>query len=157
MGITVVSGDNACTMAFIGEYSHTLDTKGRMAVPAKFRTGLSGGAIVTRGLDRCLFMFTRAEWETLAQKLVALPLAQANSRAFVRLMLAGAADAEIDSQGRVLIPENLRAYANLTKEVIVAGLYSKIEIWDAAAWKQYKAKTESASDEIAEKMGELGI
>ncbi len=142
---------------FIGEYEHNLDTKGRMAIPAKFRTGLSGGAIVTRGLDHCLFIFTRAAWEQLAEKLVALPVSQANARAFSRLMLAGAAEADIDQQGRVLIPENLRAYAGLKKEVIVAGLYSKIEVWDAAAWQQYKAKTELASDDIAEKMGELGI
>lgn len=142
---------------FIGEFQHNLDTKGRMAVPAKFRADLMGGAIVTRGLDRCLFVFTRPEWQKLAEKLVALPIAQANSRAFARLMLAGAMDVEIDSQGRVLIPDYLRTYAGLTKQVIVAGLYSRLEIWDEATWGKYKAKTESASEEIAEKLGELGI
>jgi len=89
--------------------------------------------------------------------LIALPLAQANSRAFVRLMLAGASDVELDSQGRILIPDYLRTYAGLKKEVTVAGLYNRIEIWDEAAWKSYKAKTERASEEIAEKLGELGI
>ena len=142
---------------FIGEYEHSLDEKGRVAVPAKFRKELSGGSIVTRGLDRCLFMFTRAEWDALAKKLVALPLAQANSRAFVRLMLAGAADADLDDQGRVLIPEYLRRYGALKRQVIVAGLYSRVELWDAALWGRYKAKAESASEEIAEKLGELGI
>ncbi len=134
-----------------------MDIKGRMAVPAKFRRDLDGGAIITRGLDRCLFVFSKSEWEILAKKLTALPLSQSNSRAFARLMLAGASDVEIDQQGRILIPDYLRQYADLKKQTVVAGLYSRLEIWDAAAWKQYKAKTESASDEIAEKMGELGI
>jgi len=142
---------------FIGEYKHSLDAKGRMAVPAKFRKGLVGGAIVTRGLDRCLFVFAKNEWETLAKKLSELPLAQANSRAFVRLMLAGAAEGEIDAQGRILIPDYLREYADLKKDAVVTGLMNRIEVWNAESWKEYKAKTESASDEIAEKMGELGI
>ncbi len=142
---------------FIGEFQHNLDSKGRMALPAKFRQKISGGAIVTRGLDHCLFVFTAKDWEVLAQKLVALPLAQANSRAFARLMLAGAMDVEVDKQGRVLIPDYLRTYAGLKKETIVTGLYNRIEIWDKDSWKEYKAKTESASDEIAEKLGELGI
>lgn len=142
---------------FIGEYTHNLDSKGRMAVPVKFRRGLVGGAIITRGLDRCLFIFNKSEWEILAKKLIALPLAQANSRAFVRLMLSGAADVEIDQQGRILIPDYLREYADLKKQAVVAGLYNRLEVWDVDSWKSYKAKTESASDEIAEKMGELGI
>jgi MraZ protein len=142
---------------FIGEYSHNIDAKGRIAIPAKFRNELSGGAIVTRGLDKCLFVFSSKDWEVLAQKLINLPLAQANSRAFVRLMLSGAADCELDGQGRILLPEYLRRYAGLKKEAIVAGLYNRIEIWDAAGWETYKEKTENSSEEIAEKMGELGI
>ncbi len=142
---------------FIGEYKHSLDAKGRMAVPAKFRKGLVGGAIVTRGLDRCLFVFSRSEWDVLATKIAQLPIAQAGARAFVRLMLSGATDADIDAQGRILIPDSLRTYAGLDKEAVVTGLMNRIEVWDAEAWKEYKAKTESASDEIAEKMGELGI
>mgnify|MGYP001578097496 FL=1 len=142
---------------FIGEFKHNLDSKGRMAIPAKFRQKLTGGAIITRGLDKCLFLFTGKDWETLAQKLISLPLAQANSRAFSRLMLAGATDVEIDKQGRILIPDYLREYAGLKKEIIVAGLYNRIEIWDESDWKQYKAKTEGESDEIAEKLSELGI
>ncbi len=142
---------------FIGEFQHNLDSKGRVAVPVKFRNKLSAGAIITRGLDHCLFIFSGNEWETLAQKLISLPLAQANSRAFVRLMLAGAMDAQLDKQGRILIPDYLREYAGLKKQVIVAGLYNRIEIWDSEAWKQYKSKTESSSDEIAEKLSELGI
>lgn len=141
----------------LGEFQHNLDTKGRMAMPAKFRNKLTVGAIITRGLDHCLFVFSSGEWEILAQKLIALPLAQANSRAFVRLMLAGATDVNLDKQGRILIPDYLRGYAGLKKQITVAGLYNRIEIWDSESWKQYKTKTESASDEIAEKMGELGI
>lgn len=126
-------------------------------MPVKFRDKVSGGAIITRGLDHCLFVFTNKEWEVLAQKLIALPLAQANSRAFVRLMLAGAMDVELDKQGRILIPDYLREYAGLKKEVVVAGVYNRMEIWDKEKWNKYKTKTESASDEIAEKLGELGI
>jgi len=141
----------------LGEYQHNLDTKGRMAVPAKFREQLAAGAIITRGIDNCIFMFGHVEWEELAKKIVGLPLAQANARAFGRLMLAGAADVELDHQGRILIPEYLRKYAGLKKEVIVTGLYTRVEIWDEASWKAYKTKTENSSEAIAEKLGELGI
>lgn len=142
---------------FIGEYQHNLDSKGRLAIPAKFRTKLSGGGVITRGLDRSLFLLASKEWESLAQKLISLPLAQSNSRAFVRLMLAGAMEVNLDNQGRILIPDYLRGYSNLKRQVIVAGLYSRIEVWDADNWRQYRLKTESASDEIAEKLSELGI
>jgi len=141
----------------LGEFQHNLDTKGRMAIPAKFRDKLTAGAIITRGIDNCLFVFANPEWEALAAKLIALPLAQANSRAFVRLMLAGATDVEVDNQGRILVPDYLRKYAGLKKEVVVAGLYNRIELWDKAAWAAYKAKTESSSEAIAEQLGELGI
>lgn len=141
----------------LGEYKHNLDIKGRLAIPAKFREKLTGGAIITRGLDNCLFIFGMKEWEALAAKLTALPLAQANSRAFARLMLAGAADVSLDNQGRILVPDYLRKYAGLEKQAVIAGLYNRVEIWGAAQWQRYKQKTESASDEIAEKLGELGI
>ncbi len=142
---------------FIGEYQHLIDEKGRLAVPVKFRKRVGSGAVVTRGLDGCLFVFPMDEWTKLAEKLSSLPLSQSNSRAFARLMLAGAMDVEIDRQGRVVIPEYLRHYAKLGKDVVVAGLYSRIEIWDRAAWEKYKARTEKDSNDIAEKMGELGI
>ena len=141
----------------LGEYKHNIDTKGRLAVPAKFRSSLSAGAIITRGLDHCLFLFEKSEWEKLAEKLIALPLAQSNSRAFTRLMLAGANDVEVDTQGRILVPKYLREYAGIVKQAVVAGLYNRIEIWDKDTWEKYKEKTESASDEIAEQLGELGI
>jgi MraZ protein len=142
---------------FIGEYNHNIDEKGRLAVPVKFRKDLAGGAIVTRGLDGCLFLFTHKDWQVLVEKLTALPLSQANSRAFVRLMLAGAMDVEVDSQGRILLPDYLRKYGDIKKKAIVAGLYNRIEIWDEEKWAAYKAKTETESENIAEQLGELGI
>jgi MraZ protein len=142
---------------FIGEYSHNLDEKGRLAVPKKFRGDLSKGAVVTRGLDNCLFLYTNDEWQKLAEKLANLPFAQANTRAFARLMLAGAMDVEIDKQGRIMLPEYLRSFAGLKKNAIVAGLYNRLEIWDQKKWEAYKTKTESQSTKIAEQMSELGV
>lgn len=142
---------------FIGEYNHTVDEKGRLAIPTKFRKELKGGAVVTRGLDNCLFVYSMTEWKKLAEKLSALPFSQANSRAFSRLMLAGAMDVEIDKQGRVVLPEYLRRYAGIAKDAVVAGLYGRIEIWDKKSWESYKEKTEKDSNGIAERMGELGV
>lgn len=141
----------------LGEYKHSVDQKGRLAIPAKFRPQLSSGAIITRGLDHSLFLFDLNEWEILAKKLMALPLAQADSRAFVRLMLSGASHVEIDNQGRILIPDTLRNYSSIEKMAVVTGLYNRIEIWSEDIWKKYKANTEDKSDEIAEKLSQLGI
>lgn len=140
---------------FIGEYSHNLDDKGRVAVPAKFRALLKGGAVVTRGLDDCLFLYTKKEWQELAGKLAKLPLSKANTRAFARLMLAGAMDVDFDNQGRITLPEYLRKFAGLNKNLIIAGLYDRLEIWDEAAWNKYKRGTEKKSADIAEALGEL--
>jgi len=142
---------------FIGEYQHTVDEKGRLAIPVKFRKRLVRGAVVTRGLDSCLFVYAPEEWKKLAVKLSALPFSQANTRAFARLMLAGAMDVEIDGQGRVVLPEYLRQYAKISKEVVVAGLYDRLEIWDRPTWERYKTETEKNSNDIAEKLGELGV
>lgn len=128
-----------------------------MAIPVKFRKALGAGAIITRGVERHLFVFGIKDWEVLAQKLMSLPIAQANSRAFVRHLLAGAMDVQLDGQGRILVPEYLRHYAGLRKQIVVAGLYNRIEVWDSESWREYRSKTESASDDIAEKLGELGI
>ncbi len=142
---------------FIGEYSHNLDTKGRLAIPAKFRRELQKGAVVTRGLDNCLFLYTKDEWQKLVEKLSALPVSQSDSRAFARLMLAGAMDVKVDKQGRIILPEYLRKFAFLKKNTIIAGLYSRLEIWDESKWDKYKQQTELQSNEIAERMGELGV
>lgn len=142
---------------FIGEYSHIIDQKGRLAVPAKFRAKLSGGAVVTRGLDNCLFLYPQEEWQKMADKLAGLPISQANTRGFVRMMLAGAMDVKLDKQGRILIPDYLRRFANLKKQTMVTGLYNRLEIWDAQAWNTYRTDAEKRSQEIAEQLGELGI
>ncbi len=112
---------------------------------------------MTRGLDSCLFLYTKKEWAKLAEKLAGLPFAQANTRAFSRLMLAGAMDVEVDAQGRIILPEYLRQYAGITKEVTVAGLYNRLELWDSKKWNEYKSKTETESNQIAEQMGALGV
>jgi len=142
---------------FIGEYYHTLDSKKRVAVPVKFRRALGKKAVLTRGLDNCLYLYPLREWEELARKLAQLPISRADSRAFVRLMLAGAMDVELDNLGRILIPEYLKSYAKLNKKVVVAGLYNRIEIWDEDKWESYKKQTTARADDIAEKMNELGI
>ena len=158
----VRSGGNACLptfkkIMFIGEYNHNLDDKSRLAIPKKFRNDLLNGAVITRGLDNCLFVYTKIEWEKLAEKLATLPFSQANSRAFARLMLAGAMDVVLDKQGRVVLPDYLRSFSGIKKNVIIAGLYNRLEIWDEQSWIEYKKQTESSSNEIAEKMFDLGI
>ena len=142
---------------FIGEYNHNLDEKGRLAVPVKFRDDLKKGAVVTKGLDGCLFLYTVDEWKVLADKLSSLPISQSNTRAFARLMLAGAMDVQVDKQGRIILPDYLRKYASLKKKVIIGGLYNRLEIWDEGAWDKYKEKTEKESEDISEKLGELGV
>lgn len=142
---------------FIGEFHHTLDEKGRLSVPIKFRADLAQGAVVTRGLDRSLFLYPKTEWETLAAKIAALPLGQADTRAFARLMLAGAMEVEVDKSGRVNLPEYLREYAGLSKDVVIAGLYNRLELWDEAVWKQYASKTEEQGNDIAERLSGLGV
>ncbi len=142
---------------FIGEYQHALDDKGRIAVPVKFRAALKGGTVVTKGLDNCLLLYTKSAWAELAERLAKLPLARANTRAFARLMLAGAMDVEIDGQGRMLLPDYLREYAGIKRQVVVTGLYNRLELWDAKRWATYKRGTEKKSSDIAEALGELGV
>jgi MraZ protein len=142
---------------FIGEYKHNLDDKGRMAVPAKFRDTLKEGAVVTRGIDSCLFLYPKEAWDKIAVKLSNLPVSQSKARAFSRLMLAGAMDVNIDSQGRINIPDYLSQYAGLKKKAVVAGLFDRLEIWDEETWEKYKAGAEKESAEIAETLGEMGV
>jgi MraZ protein len=142
---------------FIGEFRYNLDNKGRIALPAKFRKDFEKGAVVTKGLDNSLFLFAKPEWEKLAQKIAALPFSQSDARAFARLMLAGAMDIALDKQGRILIPEYLRLYAKISKKVVVVGVYDRVEIWDESLWDGYKKTTESQSDQIAERLSNLGI
>ncbi|MFC1638136.1 division/cell wall cluster transcriptional repressor MraZ [Patescibacteria group bacterium] len=144
-------------MMFIGEYQHSIDSKRRMAMPSKFRGELGEKVVITRGLDKCLFVYPMKVWEELAEKLGNLPMGEANTRSFVRLMLSGAIDAEIDKQGRVLIPDYLKDYAELDKSVVVAGLFNRLEVWSENSWDEYKRKAEENNDEIAEQLGKLGI
>lgn len=145
---------------FIGEHTHKVDEKGRLALPVKFRGDLASGAVVTKGLDHSLYLFTSLEWQAYAEKLSAIPSTDKAGRQFQRVMLAGATDVAPDKQGRILLPQHLRAYAGLgmkTTEVVVAGLGKRIEIWAAAAWKEALAHTETETDRIAEHLSELGI
>lgn len=139
----------------LGEYQHSIDDKGRIAIPAKFRKTLAGGVVVTKGIDTCLYLYPLEEWGKLAEKLSHLPINQADSRAFSRMMLAGASHAEIDSQGRILLPDYLRGYARIKTKAIVVGLYNRAEIWDEEQWNAYKSDIEGKTEEIASRLGEL--
>jgi len=139
---------------FIGEYSHTIDEKGRVAIPVKFRADFSKGAIVTKEMDNCLSLYTIEEWQKNAEKISELPV---KARAFARQKLAGAMDVKIDKQGRVILPDYLRKYAGIDKKTIIAGLYNRLEIWDENKWNEYKEDTEKSSEDIAETLGELGV
>lgn len=142
---------------FIGEYQHNIDEKGRLAVPAKFRQQLKNGAVITKGLDKCLFLYPAAEWKKLADKLVNMSINQAKSRAYVRMLLTGAFEVKFDVQGRINLPDNLIKFSGLKKKAVVAGLYNRIEIWNDRSWAIYKARAEKESDKIAESLGELGV
>lgn len=141
----------------IGEYQHAIDLKKRLAVPSKFRSDLKNKVVVTRGLDQCLFIYPMKVWEELAGKLGTLPVGEAATRSFIRLQLAGAVDVEVDKQGRILIPDYLKEYAGLKRNVIVAGVYNRLEIWDENKWAVYKKNAEKNSDAIAEQLGKLGV
>lgn len=141
----------------IGEFIHTVDTKNRIAVPSRFRSELGERMVITRGLDMCLFVYPMRVWERMAEKLSAFPMGEANSRGFVRLLLAGATDADVDKQGRIVIPEYLRQYAEIRKRVVITGLFDRAEVWDEERWNAYKTKTEKDADSVAQKLGELGL
>src|SRR3989344_1291524 len=148
----------------IGEYKHNLDAKRRLAIPSKFRKELGeglpagqAGAILTRGLDNCLFIFPSKYWAPFAEMLAGLSMAKQDTRAFARLFLSGATEIEFDSLGRILIPEHLKKYADLKKSVVVAGVVDPVGIWGDERWNNYRSDLEKNSDKIAEKLGELGI
>ncbi len=142
---------------FIGEYRHTIDTKGRVIVPSKFRDLLGETFVVTKGLDNCLFVYPNEEWKSLELKLRSLPLTSRDARAFIRFFFAGAAECEIDKQGRILIPSGLREYASLNKELVIIGVSTRVEIWSKDAWDAYNNEANMEHDNIFEKMAELGI
>ena len=141
----------------IGEYEHSLDAKGRLIMPAKLRTDMGEKFIITKGLDGCLFVFSQIEWSNFESKLKELPLTNKNARDFVRFFLSGATECEIDKQGRFLLVNTLREYAEITKEVIIIGVGTRLEIWDKEKWKKYNSNENISADTIAENMTMLGI
>ena len=142
---------------FLGEYQHTIDIKGRVIIPARLREGLGDKFVVTKGLDGCLFAYPPQEWSNLEQKMRSLPFTKADARAFVRFFFAGAIECEVDKQGRVLIPANLREYARLEKDVVVIGVSSRVELWSRERWDDYNSESASSVEEIAEKMVDLDL
>lgn len=141
----------------IGEYLHTIDQKGRISVPSKFRKDLGTQLVLTRGLDKCLFLYPSGEWKELAEKLAKLPWGKAENRSFVRTMIAGATDVEIDALGRILIPDYLKVYARITESAVIVGLYSRVEIWSPDLWANYSEIQRDNIEAIAEKLGESGL
>ena len=141
----------------IGEYRHTIDAKKRLAVPAAFRRELGRKVVITRGLDNCLFLYPKQSWQKLSEKLSQLSLGQADTRSFNRFMFAGAVEAEVDALGRVLIPDFLKSFANLSAKVVVAGVGARVEIWDEKRWEENTGQIEKKADLLAEKLGEIGV
>lgn len=142
-------------MQFMGEYNHSIDAKGRIIVPSKFREKLGDQFVVTKGLDGCLWVFSNSEWEAFSEKLASLPVARKDARDFSRFFMAGATEAQVDKMGRILIPQVLRKFADLDKEAVLIGSGSRVEIWNKEAWEA--VSTFDNVDELAEKMGEWGF
>jgi MraZ protein len=142
---------------FMGEYQHSLDDKGRLIMPAKFRDELSENFVVTRGLDNCLFVYPTEEWRILEEKLKTLPMTSKDARAFVRFFFSGANECEMDKTGRISLPQNLRDHAGLEKEVVIIGVSNRVELWSKDRWDNYMTDTADSYEEIAETMERLGI
>lgn len=142
---------------FIGEYEHTLDTKGRIIIPSKFREDLGEEFVMTKGLDNCLFVYPKSEWSVLEEKLKTLPLTNRDARAFIRFFFAGASECSLDKQGRVTIPGNLRKHSKLEKDAIVIGVSTRMEIWSKDEWTNYNEDENLSYESISERMLELGI
>lgn len=142
---------------FLGEYEHTMDDKGRVAVPARFRDELGNGVVITRGFDRCLMGFPRAAWEGLAQQVSSLSIGQGEARNLQRLLFSGAADIALDKQGRMLLPQNLREYAGLGETVILAGLNKHFEIWSVERWQEVLQTLDANVGSFADRLTNLGL
>ena len=141
----------------IGQYQHTIDVKKRLALPVKFRGELGSNVIITKGVENCLVVYTEKEWEVMSQKLGNLPVSQGEARSFARHLLASAMEVELDKLGRILLPDYLKDYASLQKNVIVCGLSNRLEIWDQQKWQDYTKNAEKGVEEIVSKLGPLGI
>ena len=142
---------------FIGEYTHTLDPKKRLSLPSKWRAQLGKKVILTRGLDKCIFVYTRKEWESFVEKLNDLSFGKAGSRNFNRFILSSASEADVDGSGRILIPNNLKTFAGLTSKVVLAGVGNRLEIWNEKSWRENTRLIEKQADQLAESLGELGM
>ena len=142
---------------FIGEYEHSVDAKGRVIMPAKLREDIGEKFIVTKGLDGCLFAYSKEEWTNFENKIKELPLTNKDARAFVRFFFSGAVECEIDKQGRTLIPPMLRDYASLNRDLVIIGVSTRVEIWSQEKWDNYSEAEDLEADVLAEKMAELGI
>lgn len=141
----------------LGEYNHTLDAKKRISLPIKFRKEIGKKVVITRGLDNCLFVYSVKEWERISEKLGGLSMGQADQRGFNRFLLSGAVETDVDSVGRILIPDFLKDFAKLGSNVVVAGVNDRIEVWNETAWDEYKKRIEKQADQMAEKLGDLGV
>lgn len=141
----------------MGEYQHSIDPKGRLFIPARFREGLGESFIATRGLDHCLFLYPREEWERIERKLKEIPFTRADARAFIRLFFSGASECEIDRQGRALLPASLREFARITRDVVVIGVSNRVEIWAKEEWARYREQAENIYEQVAESIDELGL
>jgi len=142
---------------FLGEYEHTIDEKCRLAIPAKYRAVFAEGLVVTKGLDRCLFVYTEEEWKALREKTAQLPITSKDARSFTRFLFAGASDCQLDRQGRFLVPAYLRNYARLNGQITIIGVDTRLEIWNREAWQQTRAKDEEENEFVAEHLANLGI
>ena len=141
----------------IGEYTHTIDDKNRLSLPAKFRRELGKKIVLTYGLDKCLFVFTQKVWEKISGKLSESSMLQADTRSFNRFLFGGATEADIDTLGRVLVPDFLREYADLKTKIVLIGVQDRVEIWNEKAWSEYKKGVEKRADSLAEKLGQVGM
>jgi MraZ protein len=141
----------------IGEYTHTIDEKNRISLPARFRKELGKKVVVTHGLDTCLFIYSLTEWSTISTKLASLGMGQADTRGFVRFMLAGAVEVEVDGSGRILIPDFLKSFAGLSEKVVFTGVHTRLELWNEQTWTEYKRQIERDANQMAEKLGGGGF
>ncbi|MDP3955695.1 MAG: division/cell wall cluster transcriptional repressor MraZ [bacterium] len=141
----------------IGEYRHVLDSKKRVSLPAKFRKELGKTVVIAHGLDNCLFVYDLTHWKELASNLSNNPMGQRDSRMFSRLVLGGAVETDVDAAGRILIPDTHKDYAQLDEKVVVMGVYNRVELWSEVRWETYQAEAAKKADELAEKLGEIGM
>ncbi len=140
---------------FLGKFDHVIDSKGRLAVPARFRDGLQGNSVITRGAERCLVIYPESTWSTLRASISNLPISDPNARMFRRFMFSDAAPLDLDGQGRVMVPAPLRSYAQIDRSVVVVGMDATIEIWSDTAWSQIEADLDRHADAITDRLSSV--